>query len=1127
MLGEEVWFENVDFPQPLVDAHSEGSLVLFVGAGASMNPPSQLPDFDVLAKEIVDAAHQRVPKDIAKPDARLGWLAEQGVDVHQQVANRILGSSQPNQLHQDIAALADAAPEVRVVTTNYDLHLTRALNSLGADFEEFRGPALPLGNDFKGLVYLHGNVRQCPRHLVVTDENFGVAYLREAWATRFLERMFTEYTVLFIGVSHKDTMMSYIGRALVRVNDRRYALVGDERLDRGRWKQLGVGLVTYQIVNGSRNLLTRSIRRWADQASMGLTAHRERIRELVSLEPPQEPEDVSYMEETIRDPARVRFFVEYARSVEWLRWADERDLLQQVLSSAGSSVQSYLDWMETDSASPESTERDLRDWLQVTEILAEWFAEHYALHPDHSAEALAMVKGSGREVGQLLWGFLNRRIFAVDDVLPDWANPWVVLLIESASDNDLEDLSRRISRLQWPEDRSPALLLFDSLTEPRGAVMSSSRYGRYFRGKEYWLSKAWDALFKPNLEEAAPEVLAIVDRHIRRAYHLLAATNRGHHGWDPISWDRSAIETHEQDSLRTDLDVLVDAARDCLEAMLVSDRGVADLYLSTWANSSIPVLRRLAVHGCAGPKGGTDEHGTAKVRWLLSRGWLYDRQIWHETFRLLRKALPTTSVDMADELVQCARAGPPDVEEGALREHERYLMLGWIVQCAPHLEKARAEFDLIQAAHPTWELGKHPDFRHSHRVGDFKRPSFPISLAGLHDHIVTDPEAAVRELLAYENQTSVWEGPTWENALQRLAETVEQYPEDGLAVLATPQGAEHPDIAKQVVYGWFRGSVDVEAADQIATKLSQFDLHLVKVEVADMLLHGGTAWHTSQVARQLARTLWATLENEGDKLTKDGRVLHPRSHPVGKLALYWINAIAVDWREAGEKWEGLSPTMQATLKTMLEGSDQRIAIAEAVLASDLQFLFEADSEWCRNNVMPLFDWDSPDRAKRAWDGFLTWGRFNDHLLDAGLLTMCIDAAARRTDQLSPEAGERLYQHLAVIALVGGPDQMSWISEFTAQVADETLREKWIRNVAQQMSRLPDGAVELQWNRWMGGVLAAACRRPAEEVDGNRGISDGNLGGGVGPPRVHQGWGFSRYVPASPPSRRHRRVGKTS
>ena len=71
------------------------------------------------------------------------------------VADRLSpAGSAPNPLHEAIAELAAAAPVVRIVTTNYDRHLSTALRKRGVDFEEYIAPALPMGNNFTGLVYL-------------------------------------------------------------------------------------------------------------------------------------------------------------------------------------------------------------------------------------------------------------------------------------------------------------------------------------------------------------------------------------------------------------------------------------------------------------------------------------------------------------------------------------------------------------------------------------------------------------------------------------------------------------------------------------------------------------------------------------------------------------------------------------------------------------------------------------------------------------------------------------------------------------------------------------------------------------------------------------------------------------
>lgn len=43
---------DVELPDEILDAHERGELVFFVGAGASLGNPSNLPLFDSLAKKL-------------------------------------------------------------------------------------------------------------------------------------------------------------------------------------------------------------------------------------------------------------------------------------------------------------------------------------------------------------------------------------------------------------------------------------------------------------------------------------------------------------------------------------------------------------------------------------------------------------------------------------------------------------------------------------------------------------------------------------------------------------------------------------------------------------------------------------------------------------------------------------------------------------------------------------------------------------------------------------------------------------------------------------------------------------------------------------------------------------------
>jgi hypothetical protein len=111
---------------------------------------------------------------------------------------------------------------VRIVTTNFDPYFSRAIKRLKIKSREYVAPALPLGDSFDGLVYLHGKIPMADGDtMVLTDRDFGEAYVTNGWASRFLTKMFGTYNVLFVGYSGTDTVMRYL---TISATDRKGAL---------------------------------------------------------------------------------------------------------------------------------------------------------------------------------------------------------------------------------------------------------------------------------------------------------------------------------------------------------------------------------------------------------------------------------------------------------------------------------------------------------------------------------------------------------------------------------------------------------------------------------------------------------------------------------------------------------------------------------------------------------------------------------------------------------------------------------------------------------------------------------------------------------------------------------------
>lgn len=228
----------------ILDAIRDDRLVVFAGAGVSMGPPANLPDFVKLAKDIA-AGTGLVLTEMEPIDRFLGLLAHKGVEVHQRAAHRLSDpESAPTALHLNLMRLFSKPDRVRLVTTNFDLHFQTASQTVfGQCPRAFCAPALPLGGDFRGLVHVHGALTH-PPEMILTDTDFGRGYLTEGWARRFLVDVFRTYTVLFVGYSHNDVVMNYLARALPAEGVAgRYALTEED----GDWKLLGITPIRFRM----------------------------------------------------------------------------------------------------------------------------------------------------------------------------------------------------------------------------------------------------------------------------------------------------------------------------------------------------------------------------------------------------------------------------------------------------------------------------------------------------------------------------------------------------------------------------------------------------------------------------------------------------------------------------------------------------------------------------------------------------------------------------------------------------------------------------------------------------------------------------------------------------------------
>jgi hypothetical protein len=296
-----------DIPDALLQAHEEGRVVFFCGAGISY--PAGLPGFSGLVdaiyrscgttrKEIEDEAYRA-----ERYDATLELLQRRMPGRRADVRGALAEALKPKlrrkgatETHAALLTLArDRAGALRLVTTNFDRVFHVAARRSKQPFQTHAAPMLPIPKKSRwdGLVYLHGilpeksDISELNR-LVVTSGDFGLAYLTERWAARFVSELFRNYVVCFVGYSINDPVLRYMmdaiaaDRELGELAPQAWALgdcePGKEATKTAEWKAKGVVPILYTVPAGTNNhsALHKTLQTWAKTYRDGVTG-KERI----------------------------------------------------------------------------------------------------------------------------------------------------------------------------------------------------------------------------------------------------------------------------------------------------------------------------------------------------------------------------------------------------------------------------------------------------------------------------------------------------------------------------------------------------------------------------------------------------------------------------------------------------------------------------------------------------------------------------------------------------------------------------------------------------------------------------------------------------------------------------------
>ena len=1073
---------GIDFPIDLLNALRDGKLVVFAGAGVSRGEPARLPNFEHLAQMIAEGTGEGL-QDGETIDRFLGRLQHGHVKVHERAAEILSPDGlEPTELHRNLLRLYPDAGPVYVVTTNFDLLFEQAAENLFGNVPEvFRAPALPLGRQFNGIVHLHGAV-STPSEMVITDEVFGRAYMTEGWAARFLVELFSNFTILFVGYSYDDTIMSYLTRALPpRATDRHFALTQETNFDAQRWRLLEIEPITYpQPSENDHSILDEGVRRLADLTRRGVVDWHREITAIAENPPSFDEETEDLIEYALADATRTRFFTEAATDLEWIDWLDKRE---------------YLNPLFLDGTLSECGKR----WSW-------WLAEQFAYN--HANKLFLLIGKHNMHLHPDFWHDLVRQIGTDREASWDKGilTRWVSLLLATGRiSTNTSGLIGTDTLMQLIGERCIQHGILDCLLQIFDAMMGSRiRLTEGFLlpnddennegppvdvellliGDHYTLDKLWESGLKPNLSQVAMPLLDRAIERLEEQFLTLRTWQKANRNWDPASDSRSAIEPHEQNVFLEAIDVLIDGARDCLEWLASSEADAAARWCDQLVCSDAPLLRRLAVHGVSKRE---DLTADDKIDWLLTHADLHERSIHHEVFRAVKLAYPETNPERREVLIESVRNYPwadgddPDTRRYIARRH--FDWFDWLHQSDPHCALARQALAEVSAEYPDFESREHPDLLHWMSL-DWE----DLQTSWTPEQLLANPASHwLDNLLSF--QVAEGEESNRRTLLNHVAEAATQNFDWGLDLANVLGEAEKwdTDLWSTLIHAWSRMELDENRYSKVLSWLGKVELHpRYNREIADALYallredRSSYALNLLPQANEIAATLWRHLDSIELTEETDDWSRFAINYPAWDLANFWLYGFSL-WRQHQDPTPTvLSDEYREALSGIMEDQSLSGKLGRTVLAGQFAFLLAVDETWTRDNLLPLFASDSKD-FQAAWDGFLTRGRLNPAVAEI-MADPFFEAVERINSDLFNQRDRFIKYYIYMFEYLAENPLDRWIRKFFQYASQEQPSETeesmlfprnaqetknyFAAEVGSRLRRMAEAEQQEWWQRWL-------------------------------------------------------------
>lgn len=1075
-----------DVPERLLQAHEEGRVVFFCGAGISY--PAGLPGFRGLVNDLFDELGV-IPDDIQSAaikagqfDTAISLLELEIVGGRKTVRNALLKILTPDlarknatSTHEALLTLAKTPDQqTRLVTTNFDRVFEEVINRESLTVEQFEAPLLPIPkNRWDGLVYLHGLLPPSPSaskldRLVVSSGDFGLAYLTERWAARFVGELFRNYVVCFVGYSINDPVLRYMMDALAADKllgespPEMFAFgsysKGKQELAARQWKAKNVTPVLYREHN-RHHYLHKTLQGWAETYRDGVRGKQRIVMECAISRPLASTEQDDFagrllwaLSDPEGSPAKSFADFEPLPSLDWLDVFSDTRYAHSDLPRFGVTPNKITDGDLSFSLisrpapyklSPNMSLVDQGSnrsyWDNVMYHIARWLTRHL-----NDPKLLIWCARQGGSLHQSFASLLENALNSVgrksrgDTTEPD-AEPdngkklsskmrklWYLFLT-----NQISSSSDGFRFYQWKQhfesEGLTEVLRLDlcSLLAPKVSISApipslrsdpqEDNSGKSIQGLVDWKITLATGHTHSVIEElsknedwnrALPGLLPDFSQLLQDAMRLKQYLEGADETSDLSYIHQPSIAEHSQNKINRDWTALIDLTRDAWLASAQASPYAARQIAFQWHQIKFPLFKRLLFFA------GTQEDiltATESLQFLLSDDgwWLWSIETQREALRLIGSIAHRLDGDQLKELEESILSGPPRnmfVDDLEDADWQQIVRRNVWLRLSK-LHSAGANLSREAQAKLDQISEEHPGWS----LSVDEKDEFPYWLGDGDDfRKFTSVPREAHELLEYirnNPNSNPWKDDDW----QRLCKEDFRRSCSVLLKLAR-EGTWPTDRWREALQAW-----SDEALANRAWRCISDALLNAPNDVLIKLSHG-VSWWLKQVAESLEKDDQALfrfasrlLELEHD----DGvgtvePVMRAINHPVGHITQALLN----HWyRQNLQDNQCLPQDTRELFTALCDVSKPHYRHARVVLSANLITLFRVDPTWTKHHLIPCLSWHESDtEALGAWSGFLWSPRLYRPLLE--IIKRDFLETAEHYEQL----GENRSQYASVLAI---------------------------------------------------------------------------------------------------------------